>query len=92
MKLYQQLNEARTQGEWVAFEESTAGEYSILASPATLWDSSMSRWQANAQYTALAVNKFDYAVGLLEKVSKMDNSLFYPGLHEEIIEFIQSIS
>lgn len=81
MKLYQQLNEARTQGEWQTFEEGTVGEYSIVASPAPTdggdlifeapinWEASMSRWEANAQYTALAVNNLHHLAEALENIA-----------------------
>lgn len=92
MKLYQQLNEARTQGEWETFEEGATGHFSVVARPSpkdhgdiifdapTSWEASMRRWQANAQYTALAVNNLHHLAEALEN----DNKTF-TSLHESIM-------
>lgn len=76
MKIYQQLNEQRTQGEWeINEEDNTVSKYRMYSTKDganIMWldpdDESKDNEQANAQYTALAVNNLHHLAEALEKL------------------------
>ena len=71
MKLYQQLNEQRTQGEWVDVLNPISAEYEVVCSHcdiAVFNGINSSVDCTNAQYTALAVNNLHHLAEALEKL------------------------
>ena len=71
MKLYQQLNEQRTHGEWVDVLNPISAEYEVVCSHcdiAVFNGINSSVDCTNAQYTALAVNNLHHLAEALEKL------------------------
>lgn len=71
MKLYQQLNEQRTQGEWVDVLNPISAEYEVVCSHcdiAVFNGINSSVDCTNAQYTALAVNNLHHLAEALENM------------------------
>ena len=71
MKLYQQLNEQRTQGEWADELNPISAEYEVVCSHcdiAVFNGINSSVDCANAQYTALAVNNLHHLAEALGKL------------------------
>ena len=72
MKLYQQLNEQRTQGEWVDVLNPISAEYEVVCSHcdiAVFNGINSSVDCTNAQYTALAVNNLHHLAEALENIA-----------------------
>ena len=75
MKLYQQLNEQRTQGEWVDVLNPISAEYEVVCSHcdiAVFNGINSSVDCTNAQYTALAVNNLHHLAEALKPLANLD--------------------
>lgn len=88
--LYQRLNEERTQGEWMLYDDRPNGWVlnAGIKRVISVFDKDDEN-TANAQYTALAVNNLHHLAEAMQKF--IDNVIENPKLYENQISYYKGV-